>query len=125
MKPKTTAKKTGTHPNERLCDAAKKGNLDLTLLDTLIAKGANVDEVFSGGNTALHYAAGFGHAEVVKSLLARKANIDVLNEIGLTAFARACGDGEEKVVQAFLENGEWMLLIRFSIMAIQLFTMLL
>ena len=82
-----------------------KGNLDLTLIDTLIAEGANVDEVFRGGNTALHYAAQCGHAGVVESLLARKANIDMLNEIGLTAFVRACCDGKEKVVEAFLRNG--------------------
>ncbi len=54
----------GADPDGAMHDAAAYGNLDLVQL--LVDRGARVDALDSRGRTAMHWAAKFGHVDVVK-----------------------------------------------------------
>jgi ankyrin repeat protein len=53
-------------PNEELITAAEKG--DIAVMQTLLAKGADVDVKDNDGVTALMYAAQNGHKHIVELL---------------------------------------------------------
>ena len=57
----------------------------LELVELLIERGANVNAEQAGGFTALHRAAGRGHAAVVKRLLDAGADRDTESDLGGTA----------------------------------------
>ncbi len=57
------------------------------------------------GRTALHYAAEFGHADVVKLLLRRGASLEVLDKIKMTPLAVAAQQGHFECVKALVEGG--------------------
>ena len=53
-------------------------------VDFLLTNKANINARDSQGNTALHYAALYGHADIVKLLLARGASAGLMNLNGQT-----------------------------------------
>eukprot|EP00050_Salpingoeca_kvevrii_P017620 m.66744 g.66744 ORF g.66744 m.66744 type:complete len:601 (-) comp7641_c0_seq2:1290-3092(-) len=61
----------------------------------------------STGNTALHYAAGRGHFEVVDYLLSKISEdaVDLVNDDGLSALYRAAEDNRVEVFELLLEAG--------------------
>ena len=56
-------------------------------------------------NTALHWAASFGHVAVVQLLLERKADVNARNSLGLAPLARAAWKGELAVAALLLRHG--------------------
>jgi ankyrin repeat protein len=58
---------------------------DMDLIDTLLAKGANIDAVDAQGETPLHHAVTDGQTEIIKLLLSRGANVNFKeSKFGLT-----------------------------------------
>ena len=66
--------------------------------------GAAVDATDSAGDTALHDAARFGHANVVSALLARGAAPHARNAAGKTPGEVAAENGHASALRRFLEK---------------------
>ena len=71
----------------------------------LLQEGANINQKDKRGNTALHYAAKHGFAEMVTLLLDNKANINQPNNNGWTPLWVAAETGKIEVVKLLLDNG--------------------
>ena len=92
----------------QLIRVAHKG--DEKRVRELVAAGAKLDLVTSGGWSALHYASGSGHAGITKLLLdgkyeAKGADINLQTSGGSTALIWASINGHEAVVRLLLERG--------------------
>jgi ankyrin repeat protein len=86
-------------------------NGDAGTVRYLLASGANVNALLSGGTgllsdgaTALMAAAAHGHIEVVKLLLAAKANVEARAKYRETALILAAREGRAEVVEALLRS---------------------
>ncbi len=80
--------------------AALKGQLELVA--KMIKKGADVNKT---GWTPLHYAASFGHVDVIKLLLENSAYIDAESPNGSTPLMMASMYGNPQSVKLLLEEG--------------------
>jgi len=90
--------------NLELWDAAMDGNAEK--VEQLVRSGANVDSHSGLGNTPMHLAAYFGHAEVIRMLVrCGSESINAVNNDGRTPLGRAWWRGKEEAMQALLENG--------------------
>ena len=109
MQPTTPATETGASPDIRLLEAAKNGNLDLTLINTLIAEKVDLTVRDKEGFTALHLAAENGHVEAVKVLVKAVGDesIDIQNSKDRYNTPLHCASlmGHAEVVTALLELG--------------------
>eukprot|EP00438_Fugacium_kawagutii_P019715 Skav215093 [mRNA] locus=scaffold1068:117399:125083:+ [translate_table: standard] len=65
-----------------------------------------VNQLDAEHQTALMWAAAFGHAAVVEGLISRDAKVDLPCKGGKTALMMACMLGREAVVQAHTKKGE-------------------
>jgi ankyrin repeat protein len=89
--------------NDQMWEAVRKG--DVTLVTTLLDKGADVNAKFRYGTTALFKAAERGHTEIVKLLLARGADTSVKDTYyGATAMTWALQNNHAGAVGALLEK---------------------
>ena len=92
----------------QLMDAAYEGNEQR--VRELVAAGAPLDLVDSGGWSALRWASSHGHVRVAKLLLDGKyegkgADINLQDNFGSTPLMAACFRGHEAVVRLLLERG--------------------
>jgi ankyrin repeat protein len=89
--------------NRPLTEAARHGQLGVMRL--LIQRGANVHG-FVGfwARTALHYAAGGGHEEVVALLLTEGAHANVRDAWRRTPFMTACENGHLGVARVLVQH---------------------
>ena len=71
----------------------------------LIAAGSDVNERDVFGHTALMFAAGEGHLEIVQILLAQGAEVNALNQVGATALSRAKAKGHTEIVNLLKSAG--------------------
>ncbi|MBU0611166.1 MAG: ankyrin repeat domain-containing protein [Armatimonadetes bacterium] len=85
-----------------LQSAATKGNV--ARVNNLLNKGADPNATDDQGRTALHCAAGAGHAEVAQMLLARGAQAD-FEVRDATALHLAAQGGHLSVVKLLLDKG--------------------
>jgi ankyrin repeat protein len=83
--------------------AAQKGRNEV--VQTLLKKGAAIDQKCNNGATALHLAAQYGHNEVVQTLLMMEAAVNEKSERGNTALHFAAQSGRNDVVQTLLMKG--------------------
>lgn len=82
-------------------DAAQKGDLDV--IQRLNGK-VNINAQTKGGNSALSYAADFGHENVVKFLLNEPGiKVNIENQHGATALLFAVDSEHENIVKLFLQ----------------------
>merc|ERR1712072_1022649 len=65
------------------------GHDQLSCVKVLIDAKAKLNEVDSAGNSAVHFAAGYGRVKVLEHLLARGANATKVNQQGQTPLAVA------------------------------------
>ena len=86
-----------------LHSAAKRG--DITAVNALLAKGAEVNAKDKDGRTALMYAAGNGHTETVETLLAKGAEVNAEDKGGRTALMYATWKGHTKIVRLLKQAG--------------------
>jgi len=72
-----------------------------------LAKGADVNAQNEDGDTALMFAAGNGHIEIVQELLAKGADVNAKDRYGKTAlmWADQVFQGNENIVQLLLAKG--------------------
>merc|ERR1719473_2659235 len=74
------------------------GHDQLSAVKVLIDAKANLDDVDSVGNSAAHFAAGYGRVKVLEHLLARGANASKVNQMGMTPLAAAQQNNHASVV---------------------------
>ncbi|TMW69722.1 hypothetical protein Poli38472_001878 [Pythium oligandrum] len=70
----------GLSDGEKFRKAAERGNI--SRVKTLLDEGIDVDAIDKNGDTALHRASPYGHADVVRELLGRGVNPSRQNENG-------------------------------------------
>ncbi|KAK0113552.1 hypothetical protein ONS96_014411 [Cadophora gregata f. sp. sojae] len=73
-------------------------------VEAVLERGISIDDEDLQCNTALHYAARYGHEAVAKFLLKRGARLDVTNRTGGTPLKSAAAHGHISIVQLLLEN---------------------
>ena len=86
-----------------LIEMARAGDLEGARLEIL--SGANVNERGLEGGTALHAAADWGHAHVVRALLELGAHPDRRNANRATALSLAARRGSVEIVDILLAGG--------------------
>merc|ERR1719456_811691 len=74
------------------------GHDQLSAVKVLIDAKANLDEVDSVGNSAVHFAAGYGRVKVLEHLLARGAQASKVNQMGLTPLGAAQQNNQQQAV---------------------------
>ncbi len=86
-----------------LISAAIKG--DVSRVNELLDKGANVNAKAFDGWTALMWASSNGNVEIVKALIDKGADVDVRNNAGYTALMLAFLFGRTEIVQLLRRTG--------------------
>ena len=95
-----------TTTNEQLLKAASDHNGDLAGVSRALERGADVNAKDEYNNTALHSAALWGHADVVKRLLEAGAGIESPGSGGgLTPLANAASHDHYEVAKILLDHG--------------------
>ena len=91
--------------DQDLLNWARQGNA--SLVNTLLAKGADINTTTSGGLSALHLAASGGHWAVVEELLTTRpvADINLAAEGGRTPLMAAMQTCNERVISLLLTHG--------------------
>jgi ankyrin repeat protein len=111
---KAPSKKVGTYTDWNLLIAASTG--DITKVQALLGKGAEVDVKDTDGTTPLIVAATNGNLEVAHILIDHGANVNARGTIieivnkgelrgGWTALIRAAANGHAEIVKLLLEKG--------------------
>jgi len=88
---------------ESLHRAARAGNI--TQVQTLLAKGADVNVKDEKGRTALHIAAEWGHTDLVKLLINNGADVNATNKLGDTPLIEAAKKKNKDVVALLIGAG--------------------
>lgn len=70
-----------------------------------LENGDSVSKTGPGGETALHWAASYGHQEVVAILLSQGADIDATMPGDMTALHLAAQEGQDEVVRCLIQRG--------------------
>ena len=102
-----TAMDIGKASCKPLVSAARHGSLQLT--KALLSKGAveninKFDQVNNFTASALHCAAMFGHAAIVKELLHHGADIELNDEEGDTPLHKASHGGHSEIIETLLKK---------------------
>ena len=87
----------------RLLGAAGEG--DTECVRTLLAAGADINEVDENGRTALMMASDYGHAPVVRLLIEAGADLEKADKGGDTALEIACRERSFDCIHLLLEAG--------------------
>jgi ankyrin repeat protein len=81
------------------------GHDQLSAVKVLIDAKANLDDVDSVGNSAVHFASGYGRVKVLEHLLARGASASKTNQMGMTALAAAQQNNHAAVIGILQRHG--------------------
>jgi hypothetical protein len=76
-----------------------------SIVDLLLATGADVNANSKENDTALFWAAIGGRTSVVQKLIVSGANVNQVNNRGFTALMKAAERGNESVVRCLITNG--------------------
>lgn len=85
-----------------LCWAASEG--DLSEIQSLIARGVDVDAADYDGRTAMHLAASEGHPRVVRYLLNKRAQVSPRDRWGNTPLSDAMRGNHQDVIKILQEH---------------------
>lgn len=89
--------------NDALIKAATRG--DLSDVNTILDKGADVNSRDQFGRTALHWASLGGQPEVARLLLANGADPKAVDDQGHSALHVACAMHNHEVAKLLVDNG--------------------
>ena len=78
---------------------------DITMIDSLILKGANVNIKNNDGFTAFHYAAMCGNKYIIRSILRTKPDINIQTKKGYTPLIYSAQQKNLESVQELIEHG--------------------
>merc|ERR1719426_483570 len=78
------------------------GHDQLSVVKVLIDAKANVD---SAGNSAVHFAAGYGRVKVLEHLLGRGATTSKVNQMGLTPLGAAQQNNQQQAMAILQRHG--------------------
>lgn len=78
---------------------------DTTIIERMLERGANIDELDNYGNSALMIASGKGNEDIVKVLLDNGATMDLTNTSGKTALILAIESGHRGIATMLLDRG--------------------
>jgi len=87
---------------EQLLWGVKNG--DIAAVKEIVEKGVDVNADLMNGRMALHYAADYGHADVLEYLLSKGAKIDLPDKHGITAILAAIYEGHEDCVKLLVDK---------------------
>jgi len=96
-------KRKQPEPSTRFHQASRTG--DIKLLQSLIAKGANVNERDLNEWTPLHEAAHNGKIEAAELLISHGADVNVKDKDGWTPLFLAMPSGNKDLIALFVDNG--------------------
>ena len=85
--------------------AGKNRNGDIEAVRKHLASGTDVNAKDSLASTALRYAVGGGHKEIVELLIAKGADVNAKHKYGSTPLHWAAGDGHNEIVELLIANG--------------------
>ncbi len=91
--------------NECLIEATRTMMEDRDAVIALLERGADVNHANSSGDTALIYAAFYGHTDIVRLLIEHGADVNHVNNIGNTALIAAARCGHVNIVGLLMEAG--------------------
>ncbi len=89
--------------NQALIKAAQQG--DVAAVETLLAKGADVNGKDGNGSTALIHASAEGMVPIVELLVRNGADVNAADNIGDTALMAAASEGHADVLKLLLSAG--------------------
>jgi hypothetical protein len=92
-----------SEPNERLCSAARRG--DVAGIAAALLAGADPNAFDGFGETPLHYAAGGGYVGAIAALLAAGARVNGATRDGTTPLMNAAFNGGIAAIDALLAAG--------------------
>merc|ERR1711998_676482 len=81
------------------------GHDQLSVVKVLIDAKANVTDVDSAGNSAVHFAAGYGRGKVLEHLLGRGATTSKVNQMGLTPLGAAQQNNQKQAMAILQRHG--------------------
>merc|ERR1719487_2547304 len=81
------------------------GHDQLSVVKVLMDAKANAVDVDSAGNSAVHFAAGYGRVKVLEHLLARGAAVSKANQMGMTPLAAAQQNKHQQIVALLQRHG--------------------
>ena len=90
--------------NEELIQAIKDKK-DLSIIEEIIKKGADVNCAGKDGLTALYVACQNGHSETVKILIEKGADVKQGDNDGSTPLHFACENGHSETAKILIDNG--------------------
>ena len=76
---------------------------DISHVESLLASGADVDQMQGDGSTALHWAAHRNNQELARLLIGAKADVNLVNELGATPLWLAALNGSAPMVKQLLD----------------------
>ena len=79
--------------------------VDMSKIQDLIERGADVDAKDNNGWTPLHWASDSNHIEIAKLLIDRGADVDAKDNWGWTPLHRACGNNALELAKLLIERG--------------------
>jgi len=89
--------------NAELIIAARKGQI--SVVEWLLEKGADVNAVTLSGKSSLMGAAIYGNKRVVNLLVSEGANVNAKDKLGSTALIDAAFSGDVSIVRSLLAKG--------------------
>ncbi|KAH3882347.1 myotrophin-like [Dreissena polymorpha] len=89
---------------DKLLWSVKNGELE-NVKELLSKPGINVNAELTGGRNALHFAADYGHCDVIQCLLDAGANINQPDKHGISPLLAAIWEDHVEAVKLLLEKG--------------------
>ena len=77
---------------------------DVAQVELLLDNGADTEGTDEHGHTALHFAAGYGNAEIARMLIEHGADVDAVGRIGNTPLLIAAQEGHTAVARILVDS---------------------